>query len=157
MHSIAQPAERKFTMEINNNNCFGVEPPKDASGKIIPLDTETLYDLAGEAINVDSFRYLANEKKWVVTGYSESVGNHRAGYTDTFILFEPDSWDKLIKDMKDAANSINPLCGYLNPEDKKCSECNPSLAENCYNKAFLDIVTRTETLREKSDDLAEGC
>lgn len=82
----------------------------------------------------------------------EPLGKYNAGYSDVSFLFEPDSWGKLIKDLKGAANSVNPLCGYLNPEGKKCSECNLSLAEDCYNKAFLDIVTRIEMLRERSDD-----
>lgn len=134
-------------MEINNN-CFDVEPPKDANGNIIPLDTETLYDLTGEAISVKSFRYLAvDEKRWVVAGYGESIGDYRAGYTDEFTLSEPDSWDKLIKDLKNAGNSLNPSCGYSNPEGKKY----PSLAENCYNKAFANILSRIETLRKKSN------
>lgn len=140
-------------MEINNNNLFGAEPPKDARGKTIPFNVETLYDLTiGEVVCIDSFRYLPNEKKWIISTYYEPLGKYNAGYSDVSFLLEPDSWDKLIKDLKSAANSLNPVCIYLNPEDKKCSECNLSLAEDCYNKAFLDIVTRIETLRGKSDD-----
>lgn len=101
-------------MEINNN-CFGVEPPKDASGNIIPLDTETLYDLTGKAISVDSFRYSTGDekKRWIVTGYSKSFGYYRAGYTDDFTLFEPDSWDKLIKDLKTQVTVPSLYAGIL--------------------------------------------
>lgn len=141
-------------MEINNNNLFGAEPPKDANGKVIPLDTETLYDLAGEAVSVESFRYLAvDEKRWVVTGYGESIGDYRAGYTDAFTLFKPDSWDKLIDDLKNAAEKNNPACAYLNPEGKTCTLCYQVLpTENCYGRAFADILSRIETLRKKSND-----
>lgn len=95
---------------------------------------------------------MADEKRWVVAGYGELIGDYRAGYTDAFTILEPDSWDKLIKDLKNAKNSFHPTCKYLNPGDKSCSECNSSLAENCHNKAFADILSRIETLREKSDD-----
>lgn len=39
--------ERKGTA-MSNDNWFGVEPPRDAEGKAIPLDTETLYTKNGQ-------------------------------------------------------------------------------------------------------------
>lgn len=63
---------------MHSDNVFGAEPPRDANGEIIPLDTETLYETDGQVFHVLAFRYspkgggmvcqwgLYGKQKWLV-------------------------------------------------------------------------------------------
>lgn len=54
---------------MSNDSCFGVEPPRDANGKAIPLDTETLYTTNGQVFQVGQFRYSVRVNRWFVYGH----------------------------------------------------------------------------------------
>lgn len=75
-----------------------VEPPKDASGEVIPLDTDTLYDTDGQVFHVYHVRYVAKEKRWVACGYFEHRNKCCSDYTSCFLLAPPDSFDKIAED-----------------------------------------------------------
>ena len=79
----------------------GIEPPKDAEGREIPLSIETMYFLNGEIARVRFFEYWPHECMWraVVNG----CYTHYA--TSDLLLSPPDSWEQLEDDMYSAVMS----------------------------------------------------
>lgn len=47
-----------------SDSLLGVEPPRDANGKVIPFDTEILYGNNGLVFYVSDFRYSTKAKEW---------------------------------------------------------------------------------------------
>ena len=45
---------------------MNIEPPKDAEGREVPLDTKVLYDRYGGKNDVRLFAYFANSDTWRV-------------------------------------------------------------------------------------------
>lgn len=64
----------------------------------------------------------------------------------------PDSWEKLIDDLRNAVSSSKYACecAYLNPEKDNCEKC-PALNQVCSGYAIADILARIEKLRGESD------
>lgn len=128
-----------------------VEPPKDASGEVIPLDTDTLYDTDGQVFRVYHVRYMTKEKRWVACGYFEHRDKCCSDDTSCFLLAPPDSWDKLIDDLRNAAERDIATCAYLSPEGKGCTKCQAKATRECTRTAFTDILSRIERLRGVSN------
>lgn len=137
---------------MSSDNVFGVEPPKDADGKAIPLDTETLYETDGQVFHVADFHYSTKESEWSVRGGYTGAKNGWRAYTNRLLLTPPDSWDKLIDDLRRAVDSsgYSVECCYLDPEDEGCRKC-PANGKQCKKYAFSDIADRIEKLRESDD------
>lgn len=137
---------------MSSDSAWGIEPPKDADGKVIPLDTEVVYSKDGQAYHVADFRYSPKAKEWFVCGRYR--GSERTWYdeTDCYLLAQPDSWDKLIGDLRDAVSDqdSSPECRYSNPGSERCEKC-PAFYEDCLGYAFTDIADRIEKLRESDD------
>ena len=77
---------------MSSDNVFGAELPKDASGKVIPLDTEILYENNGLAFRVADFRYSPKAREWFANGcYAEGSKNCWCAETNDFLLAPPDS------------------------------------------------------------------
>ena len=79
----------------------GIEPPRDAEGREIPLNTKVLYHPDGERVQVASFNYWpqTDELRVVVFGF---FGEYK---TSDFFLSPPDSWKKLEDDIYSAVMS----------------------------------------------------
>lgn len=137
---------------MSSDNVFGVEPPKDANGEVIPLDTETLYETDGQVFHVLAFRYSPKEGEWSVRGGYTGAKNGWCACTDRFLLAPPDSWDKLIDDLMNAAERDIATCAYLSPEGKGCTKCQAKATRECTRTAFTDILSRIERLRGASND-----
>lgn len=137
---------------MSSDNVFGVEPPKDANGEVIPLDTETLYETDGQVFHVLAFRYSPKEGEWSVRGGYTGAKNGWCACTDRFLLAPPDSWDKLIDDLMNAAERDIATCAYLSPEGKGCTKCQAKATRECTCTAFTDILSRIERLRGASND-----
>lgn len=136
---------------MSSDNVFGVEPPRDASGEVIPLDTETLYETDGQVFHVLSFRYSPKEGDWSVRGGYTGSKNGWCAYTDRLLLAQPDSWDKLIGDLRNSAGRYMAACAYFNKAGEDCDKCQSAGAENCTDSAFTDIADRIERLRGASN------
>lgn len=136
----------------SNDNWFGIEPPMDAEGKVIPLDTETLYSTSGQVFHVEQFRYFAKVNRWAAYGAYEHRSELWTDDTFCFLLTPPDSWEKLEEDLRNSAERSMVTCAYFNPAGKDCAECQSAGAENCTSSAFSDIADRIEKLRGASDD-----
>lgn len=77
-----------------------VEPPKDADGREIPLDTKVLYDRYGFKNNVMSFMYVVSNSACDGTWRVKfTIGTSLFAVSDMH-LAEPDSWEKLDEDLQ---------------------------------------------------------
>ena len=135
-----------------SDNLLGVELPKDANGKVIPLDTEILYENNGLVFYVADFRYSPKSKEWFASGGYTGNKNGWCAETNDFLLAPPDSWDKLIGDLRNAAEKDIATCAYLSPVGKGCTKCLAKATRDCTRKVFADITDRIERLRGVSND-----
>lgn len=127
---------------------MGIDLPKDATGREIPLDTETLYGEDGKCFEVNHFAYCVRQtipsRKWEVVLMSCMVEP-----CTTFYLTPPeppDSWKKLDEDL-DRCIRADSLCPYNSTEE--CSACVlPMETQNhCNSIALKEIKERIRKLR----------
>ena len=111
----------------------GVEPPKDAVGREIPLDTKFLYHKNGEMSEVAGFSYLRrNNNKWTVILY----GGLQNYTTSSLLLFPPDSWEKLEHDATLAPRDYLQSRGLEERKDGRIATM------------MADLVSRAKALAE---------
>lgn len=134
-----------------SDSLLGVEPPRDANGKVIPFDTEILYGNNGLVFYVSDFRYSTKAKEWFANGCYAGNKNGWCYETNDFLLTPPDSWDKLIGDLRNAAEKDIAICAYLSPDGEGCTKCQAKATINCTRSAFADIADRIERLRGASN------
>ena len=138
---------------MGSDNVFWCEPPKDANGEIIPLDTETLYETDGQVFHVLAFRYSPKGREWFASGGYTGNKNGWCAEANDFLLAPPDSWDKLIGDLRGVAGKGRVgMCKYLDPTGKGCIECRAQSYNSCSTCMIADIADRIEKLRESDDD-----
>lgn len=137
---------------MGSDNLFWVELPKDANGEVIPLGTEILYEKSGQVFHVADFRYSPKAKEWLASGSYTGSKNGWCVETNNFLLAPPDSWDKLIGDLRNAAERDIATCAYLNPADEDCTKCPAKASPDCTRIVFADITDRIERLRGVSND-----
>ena len=65
---------------------------------------------------------------------------------------EPDSWENLEEDVRNAAERDIATCAYLSPDGKGWTKCQVKATRNCTRIAFADIADRIERLRGASND-----
>lgn len=83
---------------MGSDNLLGVELPKDANGKVIPLDTEIIYTTNGQVFRVCQFRYSVRVNRWVAYGHYEHGRKSWIDSTSCFLLTPPDSFVKIAED-----------------------------------------------------------
>lgn len=137
---------------MGSDNLLGVELPKDANGEVIPLGTEILYEKNGQVFHVADFRYSPKAKEWFASGGYTGNKNGWCAEANRFPLAPPDLWDKLIGDLRNAAERDIATCAYLSPEGKGCTKCPAKATRECTRTAFADIKDRIERLRGGSND-----
>lgn len=123
--------------------------PKDAEGKEVPLDTETLYDEYGNKRNIAKFIYHHD----CTTGAGEWTVEYDNG-VERFISFmyltQPESWKKLEEDLNRCISS-NDSCCYFS-KSGMCCDCtiNPDdIDYKCDSLVFNSIKERIRKLRSK--------
>lgn len=126
--------------------------PRDAEGREIPLDTKVLYDGDGNAKEVQAFDYSPVESMWIVL----LLGDFILFFTSDMYLTTPDSWEKLLDDLDNAAKGgDNAECLYMRREDievgDQCTGCklyNQDYGSpECEYLAYADIADRIRKLR----------
>lgn len=135
-----------------SDSLLGVEPPRDANGKVIPFDTEVLYDKYENVFHVADFRYSPKEREWLASGGFTGPKDSWCLDTNRLLLAPTDSWEKLIGDLRNAAEKDIATCAYLSPDGKGCTKCQAKATRNCTRSAFADIADRIERLRGASND-----
>ena len=131
---------------------MNIELPKDAEGREIPLDTKVLYDKDGERIDVLRYQYypVVGSGYWNI----KSVRN-KFYQADKVYLATPDSWEKLLEDLKNTAEKasssvyIAPCCAWFSGGDRRCDDCpaNESPGVSCNVQLVNDISARIRKLR----------
>lgn len=131
---------------------MNIEPPKDADGREVPLDTKVLYDRYGYANDVRLFAYFANSDTWRVR-FTRNTSSYFA--VSDMYLDRPDSWEKLDEDLHavevcgDSPDLEDPVCAYARNIGKKCAECK-LYAGDCTVNMCKDIASRVNKLRSES-------
>ena len=131
---------------------MGIDLPKDATGREIPLDTKTLYNEDGKIFDVDHFTYSARQTipslKWGVV-----FMNCRYDYCSSFYLEPPDSWEALKEDLKRSFRSFsNVSCAYFKPARNDCGKCRADQDGDCTVQMFEHIESRIHKLRVTANE-----
>ena len=111
----------------------GVEPPRDAGGREIPLDTKVLYLLDGRKVEVFSFIYEPKQKEFRVA-VADLIGGFA---TSDFLLSPPDSWEKLEHDATLAPRDYLQARGIEERKDGRIATM------------MGDLVSRSKALAER--------
>ena len=132
---------------MSSDNVFGADLPKDANGKVIPLDTEVLYDKYENVFHVADFRYSPKERKWLASGgFTEPKDSWRLD-TNRLLLAPTDSWEKLEEDAKKSA--CRYFGRFLDGPIVTCSNCpisKRSDGRTCAQHMQIDLVKRAKRL-----------
>lgn len=127
----------------------GIELPKDAEGREIPLDTSELFIADGTKVQALRFEYMYHisdaHDAWFV--YIERTpGEHMTLHTRDVRLTPLDSWEKLEEDL-DKCVAEGTACTYFS-KDGTCQSCSLSnITTGCSPKVIEDIVSRIRKLR----------
>lgn len=128
---------------------MNIEPPKDADGREVPLDTKVLYDRHYGKHDVRLFAYFANSDTWRVR-FTNSASSYFA--VSDMYLDGPDSWEKLDEDLhaaeayENSPDDFDPTCAYARNIGKPCAECK-LYAGDCMVNMCTDIISRIHKLR----------
>lgn len=123
--------------------------PKDAEGKEVPLDTETLYDEYGNQRNIVKFIYH-HDCETSARGWTVEYDNGVERFVSLMYLIQPDSWKKLEDDL-DKCISSDDTCHYFS-KSGMCCDCtiDPiSIGYKCDSLVFNSIKERIYELRSK--------
>lgn len=132
-----------------------IELPRDASGREIPLDTVCMYDCNGDSISITRWCFttllepMFSEKNiWIAIDKEGLIKDPALLH-----LTQPDSWEKLLEDLKNAADAANrslgaSCCTWFNG-DKGCVDCPADEVndETCGSQFVNDIADRIRKLR----------
>ena len=131
--------------------------PRDAEGREIPLDTKVLYDKDSNELYVKRFEFDPFIKEWsFIVSKDGSSGFIYAEYAYLEKPAQPDSWEKLLEDLDEAAEKASssiyttPCCVWFSGGDRHCADCpaDESPEEDTCNVQFVkDIVARIRKLR----------
>ena len=115
---------------------MAVELPRDAEGREVPPDTETLYGENGDGYEVYYYKYpvrrTAPGRGWQVV-----VTDYIVHDVSDLYLTPPDSWERLGEDLRAAE-----VCGDSpGPGDHVCAGCK-LYAGDCAADMFKDIASR---------------
>lgn len=132
---------------------MSIEPPKDADGREIPLDTVALYDDSGNVYSIRRFIYTNDfdlNDKWMNSWYVVT-DDYKTAKSELMHLTKPDSWEKLEEDLDRAAKAeAFRACRYANDKTRPCNECrflNKKGLRFCNGKALVEILDRIRKLR----------
>lgn len=129
--------------------------PRDAEGREIPLDVEFLYSAIGEQVKPYSFTF----RRYDGFGWEmHLVGTPNLVYDPkSFYLTPPDSWEKLLDDLKNVSEATNrslgaTCCIWFN-DGKGCVDCpaNEVNDKTCGSQFVNDIAARIRKLRGEGE------
>lgn len=130
--------------------------PRDAEGREIPLDVEFLYGANGESVKPYSFTF----RRYDGFGWEmHLVGTPNLVYDPkSFYLTPPDSWEKLLDDLKNVSEATNrslgaTCCIWFN-DGKGCVDCPADEVndETCGSQFVNDIAARIRKLAAKEGE-----
>ena len=113
----------------------GIELPRDAEGREIPLSTKELYHLDGEKVEVYSFNYWPVYKEWYVKWSSDRLID--SYLASELLLSTPDTWEKLERDATLAPRDYLQARGIEERKDGRIATM------------MGDLVSRAKALAER--------
>lgn len=126
--------------------------PKDAEGKEVPLDTETLYDEYGNQRRIVKFIYN-HDCETGARGWTVEYDNGVERFVSIMYLTQPDSWKKLEEDLNRCIKKGN-TCMYFS-EYGTCNSCSAygkgTGVRVCPMKVIKDIENRIRNLRKRDN------
>lgn len=138
--------------------------PRDAEGREIPLDTSVLYDASGKGMHVKHVDFNPFSKEWVfyLIEIDGMVFRKRVLYPWQAYIekpAQPDSWDKLEEDLKNAAEKasnspyVAPCCVWFNGGNRGCADCpaDESPNDSCNVQLVKNIAARIRKLRGEGE------
>lgn len=139
---------------------MNIELPKDAEGREIPLNTTALYGMDGEGLNVRHFEFNPISGEWIIAALKDGPSNWGAVYRSPQNVHlekpaPPDSWEKLLDDLDNAANAasrnLSALCCTWFNDDNGCADCPADQVndETCGSQFINDIAARIRKLAAK--------
>ena len=137
---------------------MSIELPKDAEGREIPLDTMTMFWKDGGSATIARWVYCtpAGFLQDANIGWFAMYPNGKLVNPELMHLTQPDSWEKLEKDLcaaEDYANTTendyldSPSCIYAHSTGKSCGSCKLYGGTSCTGKMCADIASRIRRLR----------
>ena len=122
--------------------------PKDAEGKEVSLDTETLYDEYGNQRNIVKFIYH-HDCETGAKGWTVEYDNGVERFVSLMYLTQPytDSWKQLEEDLNNGISGASPCCAYAGSKTYSCDKCCFESARYCTRRVFTDIRNRIRKLR----------
>lgn len=126
-----------------------IELPKDAEGREIPLDTVVLFDAYGKPVNIVRWAYTTDfnlKDSWVNSW--RAINEDLDGLDpELMYLTPPDSWEKLLADLKRGASIVHhPECAYFGRDENDCDQCEAVCSFACKKIAFGNIESRIRKL-----------
>lgn len=130
---------------------MSIELPKDAEGREIPLETTAVYGADGKVVTISRWVYFtvagflekARRGWYAIDTGGELVNPMRTHAT------QPDSWEKLLKDLGEAGGArYYEACAYFHrdKDEDGCTSC-PGGEDGCARIAMRDIADRIRKLR----------
>lgn len=109
---------------MGSESLLGVELPKDANGKVIPLDTEILYEKNGQVFYVSDFRYSPKAKEWFASG--NYTGRKNGWSAETEGMGGCENGFKC----SECGNTVEDYEGFrISGEFNYCSKCGAEVVE----------------------------
>ena len=132
-----------------------IELPRDVDGREIPLDTKAMYYGDGSEHKVLSFTFSVIDNIWGVLFANDPILYN----TNNVYLNSPDSWDKLLDDLDNAAEKASdsyvnePCCEWFNDGGRGCTGCpaDESPDDSCNVQLVKNIAARIRKLRGDSE------
>ena len=131
----------------------GIELPRVAVGREIPLDTMVPFDGNGNVYHIARWTF--------VTDFDSTDGwlNGWRAVTDTNVeldpelmcLTPPDSWGKLFEDLNRAAVEANDVCMYFSGSGICLNRAIRNTSGGCSPKALGHILDRIRKLRGEGE------
>lgn len=139
-----------------DGNTIPVMAPKDAEGRLVPLDVKVMYNDSGDEFEVRCFTFSTGPygPGWYVKVYDPSDGDSSDDRGNTITLDfmhieKPDSLKQLDADLARLANDPDrAVCTYLNRDKHKCCGCkfNKNIDDfgnrNCIMPFLSDVTAR---------------
>ena len=137
-----------------------IELPKDAEGRMVPLDTKELYNDIGVGYEVNRFMFgfdvSTHEVEWTALSYGTGDIVYRLP-VNSMHRERPDSLKQLAEDLNRVRDAHDERgkdyrdtpCDYDRDRGKYCNDCrlhNHEAGETCFEAMMDDIVSRVNRL-----------
>lgn len=160
--AISDSERRKYEDKLASLSwADGVPAPVDADGEVVPLTTKVVYDKEDTELTVRCFDFKSDGYNNGWTVFCALGPNFMAQPygSQELHLHRPDSWEKLLDDLKNAAeeasnNYANALCCvWFNDGGRDCAGCpaDESPKDSCNVQLVKNIAARIRRLRGDED------